>query len=136
MNNSRLNLNFKNQNNIISDNLCFYFVFQEKGFFIEISTTYESFSSTILSDKRSSNLDSGNIKLTYNSVSHYRSVVFVNKSSKKIILFVFPPYEGYISLSCASHTLINSHLLFTSFFFQFYLFYVTMILIFFHRLPG
>merc|ERR1719341_2264622 len=43
-------------------------ILKEKGFFIEISTTYESFSSTILSDKRSSNLDSGNIKLTYNSL--------------------------------------------------------------------
>jgi pre-mRNA-processing factor 40 len=43
-------------------------ILKDKGFYIEISTTYESFSSTILSDKRSSNLDSGNIKLTYNSL--------------------------------------------------------------------
>jgi len=43
-------------------------ILKEKGFFIEISTTYESFSSTILSDRRSNNLDSGNIKLTYNSL--------------------------------------------------------------------
>ncbi|XP_035826647.1 pre-mRNA-processing factor 40 homolog A isoform X2 [Aplysia californica] len=43
-------------------------ILKEKGFFIEISTTYESFSNAILSDKRSSNLDSGNIKLTYNSL--------------------------------------------------------------------
>lgn len=43
-------------------------ILKDKGFFIDISTTYESFSSTILSDKRSANLDSGNIKLTYNSL--------------------------------------------------------------------
>merc|ERR1712048_1208981 len=43
-------------------------ILKEKGFFIEISTTYESFSNAILSDKRSNNLDSGNIKLTYNSL--------------------------------------------------------------------
>jgi pre-mRNA-processing factor 40 len=43
-------------------------ILKEKGFFIEISTTYESFSNAILSDRRSSNLDSGNIKLTYNSL--------------------------------------------------------------------
>ncbi|XP_059148733.1 pre-mRNA-processing factor 40 homolog B-like isoform X2 [Physella acuta] len=43
-------------------------ILKDKGFYIEISTTYESFSTTILSDKRSANLDSGNIKLTYNSL--------------------------------------------------------------------
>ncbi|BFY99058.1 hypothetical protein BsWGS_02097 [Bradybaena similaris] len=43
-------------------------ILKDKGFYIDISTTYESFSSTILSDKRSANLDSGNIKLTYNSL--------------------------------------------------------------------
>ena len=43
--------------------------FQEKSFFIEVATTYEDFSRVILSDKRASSLDSGNIKLTYNSVS-------------------------------------------------------------------
>ena len=34
-----------------------------------MATTYEDFSRVILSDKRASSLDSGNIKLTYNSVS-------------------------------------------------------------------
>ena len=48
---------------------CMYVVFQEKSFFIEVATTYEDFSNVILSDKRASSLDSGNIKLTYNSVS-------------------------------------------------------------------
>ncbi|GFR81602.1 pre-mRNA-processing factor 40-like protein A [Elysia marginata] len=43
-------------------------ILKDKGFYIEITTTYESFSNAILSDKRSSNLDSGNIKLTYNSL--------------------------------------------------------------------
>ncbi|XP_013091241.2 pre-mRNA-processing factor 40 homolog A-like isoform X2 [Biomphalaria glabrata] len=43
-------------------------ILKDKGFYIEISTTYESFNNTILSDKRSANLDSGNIKLTYNSL--------------------------------------------------------------------
>ncbi|KAK3775580.1 hypothetical protein RRG08_000396 [Elysia crispata] len=43
-------------------------ILKDKGFYIEITTTYESFSNAILSDKRSANLDSGNIKLTYNSL--------------------------------------------------------------------
>ncbi|CAL1528741.1 unnamed protein product [Lymnaea stagnalis] len=43
-------------------------ILKDKGFYIEISTTYESFSNAILSDRRSANLDSGNIKLTYNSL--------------------------------------------------------------------
>lgn len=43
-------------------------ILKEKGFFIEITTTYENFSGAILSDSRSKNLDSGNIKLTYNSL--------------------------------------------------------------------
>ena len=34
-----------------------------------MATTYEDFSGVILSDKRANSLDSGNIKLTYNSVS-------------------------------------------------------------------
>ncbi|XP_070210706.1 pre-mRNA-processing factor 40 homolog A-like isoform X2 [Littorina saxatilis] len=43
-------------------------ILKEKSFFIEVSTTYEDFSAVILSDKRASSLDSGNIKLTYNSL--------------------------------------------------------------------
>lgn len=43
-------------------------ILKEKGFFIEVTTTYDNFSAAILSDSRSKNLDSGNIKLTYNSL--------------------------------------------------------------------
>lgn len=39
--------------------------------FVEISTTYEEFAGVISTDKRASNLDAGNIKLTYNSVSQF-----------------------------------------------------------------
>ena len=42
---------------------------QDKSYFIEVTTTYENFSAVILNDKRAKSLDSGNIKLTYNSVS-------------------------------------------------------------------
>ncbi|PVD30955.1 hypothetical protein C0Q70_10231, partial [Pomacea canaliculata] len=43
-------------------------ILKERSFFIEVSTTYEDFSAVIMSDKRATNLDSGNIKLTYNSL--------------------------------------------------------------------
>ena len=42
---------------------------QDKGFLIEIVTTFEDFSNVISDDKRANSLDTGNIKLTYNSVS-------------------------------------------------------------------
>lgn len=43
-------------------------ILKEKSFFIEVTTTYDDFSAAIMSDKRASNLDTGNIKLTYNSL--------------------------------------------------------------------
>ncbi|KAK7473354.1 hypothetical protein BaRGS_00035402 [Batillaria attramentaria] len=43
-------------------------ILKERSFFIEVTTTYEDFSAVIMSDKRSGNLDTGNIKLTYNSL--------------------------------------------------------------------
>jgi len=42
---------------------------QDKGFLIEVNTTFDDFSSVIADDRRANTLDTGNIKLTYNSVS-------------------------------------------------------------------
>uniref|UniRef100_A0A0L8I8J1 Pre-mRNA-processing factor 40 homolog B n=1 Tax=Octopus bimaculoides TaxID=37653 RepID=A0A0L8I8J1_OCTBM len=43
-------------------------ILKDRGIIVETSTTYEDFSSCLNTDKRSGNLDSGNIKLTYNSL--------------------------------------------------------------------
>ncbi|XP_064614415.1 LOW QUALITY PROTEIN: pre-mRNA-processing factor 40 homolog A-like [Liolophura sinensis] len=43
-------------------------ILRERNVFVEISTTYEEFAGVISTDKRASNLDAGNIKLTYNSL--------------------------------------------------------------------
>lgn len=52
-------------------------LFQEKGFLVEVSTVFEDFASQIASDRRASGLDTGNIKLTFNSVS-YLQVRLIN----------------------------------------------------------
>lgn len=57
-----LKARFHDEKKIVKD------ILKDKAFFIEVSTTYEDFSAVILSDKRASSLDSGNIKLTYNSL--------------------------------------------------------------------
>ncbi|XP_069110449.1 pre-mRNA-processing factor 40 homolog B-like isoform X2 [Argopecten irradians] len=43
-------------------------ILRERGFLVEVSTSYEDFASAIVLDKRSGGLDTGNIKLTYNSL--------------------------------------------------------------------
>ncbi|XP_060083789.1 pre-mRNA-processing factor 40 homolog B-like isoform X2 [Ylistrum balloti] len=43
-------------------------ILRDRGFLVEVSTTYEEFASAIVLDKRSAGLDTGNIKLTYNSL--------------------------------------------------------------------
>ncbi|XP_067650087.1 pre-mRNA-processing factor 40 homolog A-like isoform X2 [Haliotis asinina] len=43
-------------------------ILREKGFVVEVSTTYDDFASVISSDRRAISLDTGNIKLTYNSL--------------------------------------------------------------------
>ncbi|XP_065928816.1 pre-mRNA-processing factor 40 homolog B isoform X2 [Magallana gigas] len=43
-------------------------ILKEKGFMVEVSTVFEDFASQIASDRRASGLDTGNIKLTFNSL--------------------------------------------------------------------
>ncbi|KAL5006562.1 hypothetical protein ScPMuIL_015368 [Solemya velum] len=43
-------------------------ILRDKGFLVEVNTSYEEFATVISTDKRAVNLDSGNIKLTYNSL--------------------------------------------------------------------
>lgn len=42
--------------------------YQDKGFLVEVNTSFEDFGSVISSDKRATTLDAGNIKLAFNSV--------------------------------------------------------------------
>ncbi|ESO98511.1 hypothetical protein LOTGIDRAFT_174239 [Lottia gigantea] len=43
-------------------------ILRDKGYVVEVNTVFDEFGSIITNDKRSANLDSGNIKLTYNSL--------------------------------------------------------------------
>lgn len=43
--------------------------FQDKGFVVEVNTSFEDFVTVISSTKRATTLDAGNIKLAFNSVS-------------------------------------------------------------------
>lgn len=45
------------------------YLFQDKGFIVEVNTTFEDFVTVISSTKRATTLDAGNIKLAFNSVS-------------------------------------------------------------------
>lgn len=42
---------------------------QDKGFVVEVNTSFEDFVTVISSTKRATTLDAGNIKLAFNSVS-------------------------------------------------------------------
>lgn len=44
-------------------------VLQDKGFVVEVNTSFEDFVTVISSTKRATTLDAGNIKLAFNSVS-------------------------------------------------------------------
>ncbi|XP_042901270.1 pre-mRNA-processing factor 40 homolog B isoform X1 [Parasteatoda tepidariorum] len=41
---------------------------KEKGFSVEVNTTFDEFATVVSEDKRSATLDAGNVKLTYNSL--------------------------------------------------------------------
>ncbi|XP_064647674.1 pre-mRNA-processing factor 40 homolog A-like isoform X2 [Lineus longissimus] len=43
-------------------------ILKDNGFIVELSTSYEDFASTLAEDKRATALDSGNVKLTFNSL--------------------------------------------------------------------
>uniref|UniRef100_A0A1B6EA38 Pre-mRNA-processing factor 40 homolog B n=1 Tax=Clastoptera arizonana TaxID=38151 RepID=A0A1B6EA38_9HEMI len=43
-------------------------ILKEKGFDVEISTTFEEFATVVCEDRRSATLDAGNVKLTYNAL--------------------------------------------------------------------
>ncbi|XP_062594928.1 pre-mRNA-processing factor 40 homolog B-like [Saccostrea cucullata] len=43
-------------------------ILKEKGFLVEVSTLFEDFAGQIAADRRANSLDTGNIKLTYNSL--------------------------------------------------------------------
>ncbi|MGH0143303.1 UNVERIFIED_CONTAM: hypothetical protein FKN15_033195 [Acipenser sinensis] len=46
----------------------FVHVLEDKGFTVEVNTTFEDFGTVISSDKRATTLDAGNIKLAFNSL--------------------------------------------------------------------
>lgn len=43
-------------------------ILREKGFDVEVSTTFEEFATVVCEDRRSATLDAGNVKLTYNAL--------------------------------------------------------------------
>lgn len=43
-------------------------ILKEKGFEVEVSTTFEEFATVVCEDRRSATLDAGNVKLTYNAL--------------------------------------------------------------------
>uniref|UniRef100_A0A0A9Z7G3 Pre-mRNA-processing factor 40 B n=1 Tax=Lygus hesperus TaxID=30085 RepID=A0A0A9Z7G3_LYGHE len=43
-------------------------ILKEKGFDVEVSTTFEEFATVVCEDRRSATLDAGNVKLTYNAL--------------------------------------------------------------------
>ncbi|XP_055386207.1 pre-mRNA-processing factor 40 homolog A isoform X2 [Condylostylus longicornis] len=43
-------------------------ILREKGFTVQVKTTFEDFATIVCEDKRSASLDAGNVKLTYNSL--------------------------------------------------------------------
>uniref|UniRef100_A0A4W3I315 Pre-mRNA-processing factor 40 homolog A n=1 Tax=Callorhinchus milii TaxID=7868 RepID=A0A4W3I315_CALMI len=57
-----LKARFHDEKKIIKD------ILKDKGFAVEVNTTFEEFGTVISSDKRAATLDAGNIKLTFNSL--------------------------------------------------------------------
>ncbi|XP_078259997.1 pre-mRNA-processing factor 40 homolog A isoform X1 [Rhinoraja longicauda] len=57
-----LKARFHDEKKIIKD------ILKDKGFVVEVNTTFEEFGTVISSDKRAATLDAGNIKLTFNSL--------------------------------------------------------------------
>lgn len=55
-------------NNFIFNSLNL-FTFQDKAFTVELNTTYEQFQAVILEDPRATNIDLGNMKLSFNAVN-------------------------------------------------------------------
>lgn len=53
---------FNDEKKIIKD------ILKEKQFFVKADTSFEEFATAVCEDKRSANLDAGNVKLTYNSM--------------------------------------------------------------------
>ncbi|KAK9505433.1 hypothetical protein O3M35_009496 [Rhynocoris fuscipes] len=43
-------------------------ILKEKGFEVEVTTTFEEFATVVCEDRRSATLDAGNVKLTYNAL--------------------------------------------------------------------
>lgn len=60
-------------------------ILKDRGYTIEIDSTFEKFAEIISTDKRATALDAGNIKLTFNSVcSHSLSLIGID-----VFLFSF-----------------------------------------------
>lgn len=68
-------------------------VLQDKGFVVEVNTTFEDFVTVISSTKRATTLDAGNIKLAFNSVSVKFSLVNVKITGLDLKSLVEMPSE-------------------------------------------
>ena len=62
---------------------------------VELSTSYEEFANLLAEDKRAADLDSGNVKLTYNSVSTGGSFTLMTaqgvRALLRVVLVIFAP---------------------------------------------
>lgn len=54
-------------------------ILKEKQFQVQANTTFEDFATVVCEDKRSANLDAGNVKLTYNSLLEKVNLILIKK---------------------------------------------------------
>lgn len=64
------------KNLLLTSTFCFWNSRQDKGFLVEVNTSFDDFGSVISSDKRATTLDAGNIKLAFNSVRTPSYILF------------------------------------------------------------
>ena len=54
-------------------------ILREKGFDVQVNTSFEEFATVVCEDRRSATLDAGNVKLTYNALLEKVSCYFKHK---------------------------------------------------------
>jgi pre-mRNA-processing factor 40 len=67
-------------------------ILKEKGFEVQVNTSFEEFATVVCEDRRSATLDAGNVKLTYNAFL------------EKVSLW----YDMHHFKSCMNHEAITS----------------------------
>jgi hypothetical protein len=73
-------------------------ILKEKGFEVQVNTTFEEFATVVCEDRRSATLDAGNVKLTYNA--------FLEKVSPYINCVKLMLYLETMQTSRSSHVAV------------------------------